>query len=83
MKNKKEIIIQIMCYITSIASIFTAGIWYLSLLLSITTIVVSVKLIKKTGSKSAKATMIISILGIVTCILVYGMTIANIVSEYV
>lgn len=81
MKNKKDII-KIMCYITSIASIFTSGIWYLSLLLSITTIVISVKLIKKTGSMSAKATMIISILGIVSCVLVYGMVIANIFSAY-
>lgn len=83
MNNKKDLIIKILCYITSIASIFTAGIWYVSLILSITTIILSVKLIKKSGSMSAKATMIISILGIISCILVYGMTIASIVSDYI
>lgn len=82
MNNKKDLIIQILCYITSIASIFTAGIWYLSLILSITTIIISVKLIRKKGSMSAKATMIISILGIISCVMVYGMTIASIVSIY-
>lgn len=83
MKNKKDIIIQIICYIMAIASIFTAGIWYLSLILSITTIVLSVKLIRKNGSMSAKATMIISMLGIIACVLVYGMTIASIASLYI
>lgn len=83
MNDKKDLIIQILCYITSIASIFTAGIWYLSLILSITTIVVSIRLIRKNGSASAKATMIISILGIISCVMVYGMTIASIVSVYI
>ncbi len=73
--------IQVLCFIGSIASIFMGTIWYLGLSLGIISLIESVKLIRKTGGRMPKATMIISIIGIVSCIYIYVRTIATILYD--
>lgn len=73
---------QILLYVCSIGSILFAHIWYISLILSVPSLIVSIKEIQRTGKKSPKATMIISIIGIVYCILVYTKYITLVLKEF-
>ncbi len=67
---------QIVCFVASIASILFGTIWYIAIALSVLALLVSSDLIKKTGNKAPKATLVLSIIGIVNCIFIYSRVIS-------
>ena len=73
---------DILCLIASILSIFIVGFWYLALPMAITTLVLSLKRIKESGSVLAKTTTSFSIIGIVNCVFWYVSAIMLIIVTY-
>lgn len=62
---------DVVCLVGSIVSIMFCTIWYISLTLSICSLVYSIKSIKTRGNALAKVTTVFSIIGMVACALVY------------
>lgn len=62
---------DVVCLVCSIASIMFSTIWYISLALSICSLIYSIKSIKTRGNVLAKVTTVFAIIGLVSCIFVY------------
>ena len=70
-ENKKSTALNISGFICGIISILTALFYYISIPTGIISIICSVKGIKKSGSKLAKAGLILGIIGLSICALIY------------
>lgn len=81
-KEKIKKCYPIVLLIMAILSILTSMIWYISLTLSITSLVFSLKRIRATGSSLSKATTSIAIIGIFVCGLVYSIAIMQTLNQH-
>jgi hypothetical protein len=73
-EQKKSIFSKIngvVALIMAIASVILGYFWYLAIPLGVIALIASMKKIKETGKTLPKAAMIISVIGIVHCVMVY------------
>jgi len=70
-ENKKSTALNISGFVCGIISILTVLFYYISIPTGIIAIICSVKGIKKSGSKLAKAGLILGIIGLSLCVLLY------------
>jgi len=78
-ENKKSTALNISGFVCGIISILTVLFYYISIPTGIIAIICSVKGIKKSGSKLAKAGLILGIIGLSLCVLLYILFITIIV----
>ena len=81
MEDKKKTGLNVAGFVCGIISILSCLFYYISIPTGIIAIVLSVKGIKKTGSKLGKAGMILGIVGLSICVLLYILFITGIVLE--
>ena len=73
-EQKKSIFSKIngvVALIMAIASVILGYFWYLAIPLGVVALIASINKIKETGKMLPKVSMIISIIGIVHCVMVY------------
>jgi len=70
-ENKKSTAFNISSFVCGIISIVSSLFYYLSIPTGIISIICGVKGIKKSGSKLAKAGLILGIIGLSLCVLLY------------
>lgn len=63
---------DVVCLVGSVVSIMFCTIWYISLALSICSLIYSIKSIRTRGNVLAKVTTVFSIIGLVACVFIYA-----------
>ena len=78
-ENKKSTALNISGFVCGIISILTTLFYYISIPTGVISIICSIKGIKKSGSKLAKAGLVLGIVGLSICALIYILFVTMIV----